>query len=135
MESGDVLRVTNVLWVLELGRSVLSVSTIEKKGFDVLFPDGQVLIKPRGSSSDTVVVLGVRESNLYRLKGQPMRAMASSVDVFVASGGIPTLALVSGMWNLCWHSHCIFDFVKTLFVWSWGLELLGLLGLHTHMEE
>jgi hypothetical protein len=37
-----------------------------------------VLIKPRGSSSDTTIVLGVRESNLYMLKGQPMRAMASS---------------------------------------------------------
>jgi hypothetical protein len=31
MELGGVLRVTNVLWVLELRRSVLSVSTIEKK--------------------------------------------------------------------------------------------------------
>jgi hypothetical protein len=37
-----------------------------------------VVIKPRGSSSDTTVVLGVRESNLYRLKDQPMRVMASS---------------------------------------------------------
>jgi hypothetical protein len=78
MESGDVLRVTNVLWVPELRRSVLSVSAIGKKGFDVVFQDGQALIKPRGSSSDTTVVLGVRESNLYRLKGQPMRVMACS---------------------------------------------------------
>jgi hypothetical protein len=36
MESGGVLRVTNVLWVPELRRSVLSVSTIEKKGFDCM---------------------------------------------------------------------------------------------------
>jgi hypothetical protein len=78
MESGGMLRVMDVLWVPELRRSVLSVSTIEKKGFDVLFQDGQALIKPRGSSSDTTTVLGVRESNLYRLKGQPMRAMASN---------------------------------------------------------
>jgi hypothetical protein len=54
---------------------VLLVSTIEKKGFDVVFQDGQVLIKPKGSS--TATVLGVRESNLYRLKGQPMRAMVN----------------------------------------------------------
>jgi hypothetical protein len=53
MESGCVLRVTNVLWVPELKRSVLSVSTIEKKGYEVLFRDGQALIMPRGSSSDT----------------------------------------------------------------------------------
>jgi hypothetical protein len=39
MESGGVLRVRNVLWVPEL-RSVLLVSVIEKKGFEVLFQDG-----------------------------------------------------------------------------------------------
>jgi hypothetical protein len=36
------------------------------------------LINPRGSSSNTIVVLGVRESNLYRLKGQPMQEMANN---------------------------------------------------------
>ena len=36
------------------------------------------MINPRGSSSDAVAVLGVRESNLYRLKGEPMRTMAST---------------------------------------------------------
>ena len=65
----------DVLWVLELRRSVLSVSAIEKEGLDIVFQDGQALIKPRGSSSDTTVVFGVRERNLYKLKGQPMRAM------------------------------------------------------------
>jgi hypothetical protein len=45
MESAGVLGVMGMLWVLEL-KSVLSISTIEKKGFDVLFRDGQALIKP-----------------------------------------------------------------------------------------
>ena len=36
---------------------------------------------PRGSSSDKAVVFGVRESNLYRLKGKPMQAIASSSRV------------------------------------------------------
>jgi hypothetical protein len=76
IESRGVLRVTTVLWVPELN-SVLSVSTFEKKGVEVLFRDGQALIKPKESNSDTTTVLGVRESNLYRIKGQPMRAMAS----------------------------------------------------------
>jgi len=62
---------------------VLSVSKIEKKGYHVLFQDGQVLFVPRGSSFISVVVLGVRESNLYRLKGQPMRTMANSSNVIV----------------------------------------------------
>jgi hypothetical protein len=78
MEPGGMLRVMNVLWVPERRISVLSVSTIEKKGFDVVFQHGHALIKPRGSSSDTTLILGVRESNLYRLKGKPMRAMVSN---------------------------------------------------------
>ena len=53
MESGDVLRVTNVLWVPKLRKSVLLVSTIEEKGYAVLFRDGQVLFMPKGSSSYT----------------------------------------------------------------------------------
>jgi hypothetical protein len=48
---------------------VLSVSTIEKKGFGIAFQDGQVLIKPKGSSSETTIIFGVRESNLYKIKG------------------------------------------------------------------
>jgi hypothetical protein len=64
--------------VPDLRRSVLSVSTIEKKVFDVLFQDGQALVKTRGSRSDIAVDLGVKESNLYKLKGQPMQAIASS---------------------------------------------------------
>jgi hypothetical protein len=78
MESGDVLRMTNVLWVPKLKRSVLSVSMIEEKGYAVLFQDGHVLFMPKGYSLDTIVVLGVRESNLYRIKGKPMRAMANN---------------------------------------------------------
>jgi hypothetical protein len=40
MESGGVLRVMDVLWVLKLKRSVVSILMIEKKGFDILFQDG-----------------------------------------------------------------------------------------------
>jgi hypothetical protein len=47
LESGEILRVSNVLWVPELRRSVLSVSEIERKGYHVLFRDGQVLLVPR----------------------------------------------------------------------------------------
>jgi hypothetical protein len=81
MESFDVLRVTNVLWVPELWRSVFSVSAIEEKGYAVLYRDGQVLFMPKVSSSDQAVILGVKASNLYRLKDQPMRSMASSSRV------------------------------------------------------
>jgi hypothetical protein len=48
----------NVLWALKLKRSVISISVIEKKGFDIVFQDGKMLIKPRGSNLDKVVLFG-----------------------------------------------------------------------------
>jgi hypothetical protein len=77
LESGEILRVSNVLWVPELRRSVLSVFEIERKGYHVLFRDGQVLLVPRRSSFRSTVVLGVREGNLYRLRGHPMGVVAN----------------------------------------------------------
>jgi hypothetical protein len=77
LDSGETLRVSNVLWVPELRRSVLSVSEIERKGYHVMFRYGQVLLVPRRTSFRSTMVLGVREGNLYRLRGQPMGAMAS----------------------------------------------------------
>jgi hypothetical protein len=47
-------------------RSVFSASTIEEKGYVVLFRDGQVLFMPTGSNSDTTMVLRVRKCNMYR---------------------------------------------------------------------
>jgi hypothetical protein len=37
LDSGEILRVSNVLWVLEIRRSFLSVSEIERKGCHILF--------------------------------------------------------------------------------------------------
>jgi hypothetical protein len=37
LESREVSRVSNVLWVAELKRSVLSISEIEKKGYHIFF--------------------------------------------------------------------------------------------------
>jgi hypothetical protein len=37
-----------------------------------------VLIMPKGSSSNKATIFGVRESNLYRLKGRSMRAIANN---------------------------------------------------------
>jgi hypothetical protein len=36
-----------------------------------------MLFVPRRSSFRSMVILGVREGNLYRLRGQPMRAMTN----------------------------------------------------------
>jgi hypothetical protein len=52
--------VADVLYVLELRRNFLSVSTLEDKGYEVLFRNGQVFMHSEGASPDTAVSIGVR---------------------------------------------------------------------------
>jgi hypothetical protein len=61
-------------------------------------------------------------------------SLRGSVDAFVASRGIPTLALVSSMWEsmLALTLHFCFG-EKPLYI-ELGLHN-HMLGLHAHMEE
>jgi len=49
---------------------MLSISMMERNGFEVLFQAGKARLKTRGSSSDGIM-LGVRENGLYRLTRKP----------------------------------------------------------------
>ena len=79
METKRVMRVEDVIFVLGLRYSVISVSMIERKGFEVLFQDGKTRLRPRGSRSYGIV-LGVREHGLYRLTGKTMDHGKKQVD-------------------------------------------------------
>ena len=59
------LKVMDVLYVLELKKNFISVSTMEKKGFDVTFSGRQVLMHPRGASITSAKVIRVRSGKLY----------------------------------------------------------------------
>ena len=78
-ESQTPLLITDVLHVPGLKKNLISVSSIEDKGFDVLFRDGQVLMYPKGSSVTSAKVIGVREGRLYRFLFQPCRALSHTV--------------------------------------------------------
>jgi hypothetical protein len=65
--------------VPQLKRSVILVSIIENKGYEVLFRDGHAHIIPIGYSSNKATLFGVRERYLYRIKGQPMRENSSNI--------------------------------------------------------
>jgi len=45
---------------------------MEDRGFSMIFQRGRVLIRPEVAIPDTVVSIGVREGNLYRLQGNPI---------------------------------------------------------------
>jgi hypothetical protein len=64
-ESLPPMTLTEVLYVPSLKNLVL-VSTIEEKGYEILFRDGQVLLFPRGSSITSAKVIGTRHERLYK---------------------------------------------------------------------
>jgi hypothetical protein len=69
MEYEKILKMKDVFYVLGLKKNLLSISGLEKKGFRVAFVDGQVLMWPRGKTINDVVMIGVEEGGLYKLKG------------------------------------------------------------------
>jgi hypothetical protein len=70
LDSGKPMKMKEVLYVPGLKKNLLSISTLDEKGYRVAFVDGQVLMWPRGKTFDDVVVIGVQEGGLYKLKGR-----------------------------------------------------------------
>ena len=66
-DHGESMKLRDVLYVPRLKKNLVSVSTIEDRGFWVMFRDEHVLIHPKGSSITSTVKIGVRSGKLYRL--------------------------------------------------------------------
>jgi hypothetical protein len=78
LDSGKPMKMKDVLYVPGLKKNLLSISALDEKGFRVAFIDGEVLMWPRGKSIDDVVVIGVQEGGLYKLKGHFVSALVHS---------------------------------------------------------
>jgi hypothetical protein len=77
-ESGKPLHFVDVLYVPGLTKNLISVSTLEDKGFEVTFHGGKVYIRPKGSTTKMDKVIGVRSDKVYRLHFEPVKALVSS---------------------------------------------------------
>ena len=55
------MKMKEVLYVLGLKKNLISISTLDKKGYRVVFIDGQVLMFPKGKSIEDAVVIGEEE--------------------------------------------------------------------------
>eukprot|EP00253_Pinus_taeda_P005063 PITA_05063 len=75
MESSENVHLSNILYVPSLKKNLVSISRLEDKGDRVAFVDGKVLVWPKGSTTDSTTVIGVREGRLYRLLKQPAQAL------------------------------------------------------------
>jgi hypothetical protein len=70
-DSGKPMKMKEVLYVPGLKKNLLWISVLDEKGYRVAFVDGQVLMWPRQKKTfDDVVVIGVQEGGLYKLKGR-----------------------------------------------------------------
>ena len=57
----------DVLYVPGLTKNLISIYTLEDKGFQVKFQDHRVYIRPKGSDRSLDRVIGIRSGNVYRL--------------------------------------------------------------------
>ena len=52
------MKMKDVLYVRGLTKKLLSISSLDKKGFRVAFIDGEVLMWPKGETIEDAIVIG-----------------------------------------------------------------------------
>jgi hypothetical protein len=69
LESGARLHVDEVLYFSGLKKNLLSVATLEEKGYWVIFKDKKALLWAKGSHLSTTKPIGTRSGGLYVVLG------------------------------------------------------------------
>ena len=67
-----------MLYVPELNKSLISVSSLEDKGYQVKFHYHRVYIRPKGLDRSLDWVIGRRSGKVYKLHFEPAKALVSS---------------------------------------------------------
>jgi hypothetical protein len=75
LDSGILLHIDGILFVLGLKKKLLSISALEDKGFKVTFKDGKALLWPKDGDISSADVIGVQEGGLYRLSSRHVQAL------------------------------------------------------------
>ena len=68
------MKMKEVLYVPGLKKSLIYISTLDKKGYRVAFIDRQVLMWPKGKSIEDAVVIS-EEEGLYKLNGHSQKTL------------------------------------------------------------
>ena len=66
LDSGNSMKMENVLFVPGLKKNLLFISTLDTKGMGVAFVDGQVLMWPKGKTFDDAIVISEHEGGPTR---------------------------------------------------------------------
>jgi hypothetical protein len=70
LDSGKPMKMKEVLYVPGLKKNLISILALDEKGYRVAFVDGNFIMWPIGNTFDDVVVIGVQEGGIYKLKGR-----------------------------------------------------------------
>ena len=92
LDSRTHVRMKEILYVPGSKKNLLSISTLDKKGYRVAFIDGQVLMWPKLKSIKYTVVIGEEEGGLCKLRDiwkHPL-FMRSLAQVNYGIGGLIT---------------------------------------------
>lgn len=73
------MHIEGILFVPGLKKNLLSVSTLEDKGYVVTFMDGKALLWPKDGDMSLVDVIGVQEGGLYRLPSCLVQALVHDI--------------------------------------------------------
>ena len=65
LDSGNYMRMQDVVFVPRLKKKLLSISTLEVKGMRVAFIDGQVIMWQKGKTINDAIVVGEQDGGLY----------------------------------------------------------------------
>lgn len=79
LELGGNLPTNNNLYVPGLKKNLLSISSLEDKGYIIAFVDGNVLIWKKGASFEYTKVIGVWIGVLYHLLGNLIQALLHNI--------------------------------------------------------
>jgi hypothetical protein len=73
------IQLSEVLYVPGMKRNLVSIYALEDKGYKVTFSEGRVLARHKDSHINSVKVIGVRKSSLYRLTIRPVQALLHDI--------------------------------------------------------
>jgi hypothetical protein len=77
---GNSMKMKDVLYVPGLTKNLLSISTLEKKGFRFSFIDGEVIMWAKGETMKEEIIIGKEEGGLYKLKGHSKASMTHTIE-------------------------------------------------------
>jgi hypothetical protein len=80
LNSGNSLKMKDVLYVPGLTKNLLSISALKKKGFRVAFIGGEVLMWVKGETLNEGIIIGSEENGLYKLKDHSEAAMTHAFE-------------------------------------------------------